>query len=398
MYLFGDVIDKEPPELPWRDVPMGEILQAGDEVYHTGPDGRYTWSPINNVWIGQPPISAGFRTRRPPPVAVVNCVRCGNPYSSFAHSCAPPPAPSEPTAPTQCDECGLPLAPDGCHLSHNEEDSLSCVHCSVVKERDRLKEEVVHLKANNRYQRGYHDGEDAVRRMLAETTAALDAAHSRIHYIDDHKDCVFCDSKRQPPGGDDPMCRLCALEANAIAPVAHSQSAVGFKPSDLAIIGRECHACHGNGVVVGEQSAAACGECGLPLAPDGFPPGPDGEESMCCYHCAVVRERDHLNQQINILHRRIAENPPPSPSAACGWRPIESAPRDGTVILLGNEYGTWYGRYYPVYPSGYKPENPWFSLMINHCHMDRATITPTHWQPRPPAPDAERVSVREEVR
>ena len=68
------------------------------------------------------------------------------------------------------------------------------------------------------------------------------------------------------------------------------------------------------------------------------------------------------------------------------WLPIESAPRDGTVIQLGNEHGAWFGHWEPVYQSGFKPKNPWFSLMLNHEHMGRVITIPTHWMPLPASP------------
>lgn len=71
-----------------------------------------------------------------------------------------------------------------------------------------------------------------------------------------------------------------------------------------------------------------------------------------------------------------------------GWMPIESAPKDGTVILLCSPAGTWVAKYKRVYYSGALRENPWFSLMLNHVHM--ADILgweiPTHWMPLPPPP------------
>ena len=56
-------------------------------------------------------------------------------------------------------------------------------------------------------------------RLTVELTAAraeLAKAHRRIHG-DDSEDCVFCASKKQTPGGDDPQCCLCALEAELAA-------------------------------------------------------------------------------------------------------------------------------------------------------------------------------------
>lgn len=69
------------------------------------------------------------------------------------------------------------------------------------------------------------------------------------------------------------------------------------------------------------------------------------------------------------------------------WQPIETAPKDGTAILLSNERGAWMAKYDPVYPSGYRPENPWFSLMLNHDHMRKGKpYAPTHWMPLPTPP------------
>lgn len=70
------------------------------------------------------------------------------------------------------------------------------------------------------------------------------------------------------------------------------------------------------------------------------------------------------------------------------WRPIETAPKDGTVILVCNDHGTWAARYVDVYQSGYVPEHKWHSLMLNHKHMigPYPSLIPTHWQPLPTPP------------
>ena len=69
-----------------------------------------------------------------------------------------------------------------------------------------------------------------------------------------------------------------------------------------------------------------------------------------------------------------------------GWQPIETAPKDGTAIMLGARWGAWIGKYLPIYQSGYKPENPWSSLMLNHDHLSEKRYSPTHWMPLPAAP------------
>lgn len=58
-----------------------------------------------------------------------------------------------------------------------------------------------------------------------------------------------------------------------------------------------------------------------------------------------------------------------------GWQPIDSAPRDGTAVLLG-EYR----------------DGEWQWIFDDHwsvgadCWCD-ATLPPTHWRPLPPAPE-----------
>lgn len=68
-----------------------------------------------------------------------------------------------------------------------------------------------------------------------------------------------------------------------------------------------------------------------------------------------------------------------------GWQPISTAPKDGTCILVSNEYGSWIAKYVPEYQSGYRPAVPWMSMMLNHDHMRWGVraLVPTNWQPLP---------------
>lgn len=69
------------------------------------------------------------------------------------------------------------------------------------------------------------------------------------------------------------------------------------------------------------------------------------------------------------------------------WQPIETAPKDGTVVLVCNRYGTWVAKHQEVYQSGYRPENPWFVMMLNMKHMSNPpNYRPTHWMPLPEPP------------
>lgn len=92
-------------------------------------------------------------------------------------------------------------------------------------------------------------------------------------------------------------------------------------------------------------------------------------------------ERSH--EQDTPLYTR----PQPIPE---GWQPIETAPRDGTYILVSNGRGVWVARFKPVYQSGWKPASPWQSMMLNHDHIPSANrkVAPTIWMPLPAAPEA----------
>lgn len=75
------------------------------------------------------------------------------------------------------------------------------------------------------------------------------------------------------------------------------------------------------------------------------------------------------------------------------WQPIETAPKDGTYVLVGNDDGVWVASYCATYQSGFRPPNPWLSLFLNHTHIKRKegqhrNSVPTHWMPLPEAPNA----------
>ena len=67
------------------------------------------------------------------------------------------------------------------------------------------------------------------------------------------------------------------------------------------------------------------------------------------------------------------------------WLPIETAPKDGTVILLCNRAGVFIGIHRAVYTSVYRPKDPWHSLLLNRQHMseDGRYEPPTQWMPLP---------------
>ena len=74
------------------------------------------------------------------------------------------------------------------------------------------------------------------------------------------------------------------------------------------------------------------------------------------------------------------------------WQPIETAPKDGkTYFLATNGCGVWVAHWAPIAVSGYRFEQPWRSVMLNHWHISdevRRYQPPTHWAPLPEPPQA----------
>lgn len=78
-----------------------------------------------------------------------------------------------------------------------------------------------------------------------------------------------------------------------------------------------------------------------------------------------------------------------------GWRPIETAPRDGTTVLL---WGIWAGEINGLsnWPTidigewrGGKSDflgDDWWQLVTGDAYA--AWMRPTHWRPLPPPPEA----------
>jgi hypothetical protein len=73
----------------------------------------------------------------------------------------------------------------------------------------------------------------------------------------------------------------------------------------------------------------------------------------------------------------------PPPQAVPAWQPIESAPKDGTIVLLHGGRTTTAGSYQPN-----NKKYPW--VFLEDCGPDRVNQWeekgPTHWMPLPAAP------------
>lgn len=87
-----------------------------------------------------------------------------------------------------------------------------------------------------------------------------------------------------------------------------------------------------------------------------------------------------------------------------GWQPIESAPKDGRILLLGyfNSHGNWRtirGRWYSqeqideewedcdCFPAG------WYEEAVEAEDVNCWPTDPTHWMPVPKPPEGDAVSV-----
>lgn len=75
---------------------------------------------------------------------------------------------------------------------------------------------------------------------------------------------------------------------------------------------------------------------------------------------------------------------------APGWLPIESAPKDGTYVLLWEQYGTnpfvgyWWRDRWSVSHEHVDAEGGWDGANV----VDAISMPVTHWMPLPAAPDA----------
>jgi len=70
------------------------------------------------------------------------------------------------------------------------------------------------------------------------------------------------------------------------------------------------------------------------------------------------------------------------------WQPIETAPKDGSYVLIANMHGAWVAKWHPIFVSGFRPSTPWASMMLNHDHIEKTGRydPPKHWMPLPAPP------------
>ena len=69
------------------------------------------------------------------------------------------------------------------------------------------------------------------------------------------------------------------------------------------------------------------------------------------------------------------------------WQPIETAPKDGTRVLLTEEWGVVIGRWCEEAQLGLCEEGPgWQVFECDDCWYSVAAENPTHWMPLPAPP------------
>ena len=67
----------------------------------------------------------------------------------------------------------------------------------------------------------------------------------------------------------------------------------------------------------------------------------------------------------------------------CQWRPIDTAPKDGTPIIL---YGRHTKTRWPIVAVGYFDRRDEYGHFGSWCLLVDAFIEPTHWLPIPSPP------------
>ena len=78
----------------------------------------------------------------------------------------------------------------------------------------------------------------------------------------------------------------------------------------------------------------------------------------------------------------------PQPAVAAGWQSIETAPKDGSYLLLWEQYsdapfvGYWSGGSWSVSHEHVDAEGGWDGANV----VDALSMPITHWMPLPPAP------------
>lgn len=198
------------------------------------------------------------------------------------------------------------------------------------------------------------------------------------------------------------------MTTKLIAASAYQASAVGKNHSNLLeLIDAYAEARHAGGChTYNTKTAEARANVAASLAANA------GSEPVAIYHGRCVIDcgaHGHLDMELLKMipaGSKLYTHPSPPEGMVGGWMPIETAPKDGTEILLHApacdyegayvQARTTYGRWRaPIdtprikYQDGFAPEPEWEDFEPFWASWDGGFTEehpPTHWMPLPPPP------------
>jgi len=216
---------------------------------------------------------------------------------------------------------------------------------------------------------------------LRKVVKAYDVAHGAGHIMHDaylEAKCALANQAALPPSSGQSLerddCQICC------------GSKGGVRGNENMVSGIICcDFCHADGSAQRladssgwEAGAEAMREAAANHARAQFDDRPRSPDSMDFVDGYDRATRD-AEQRIRALPL-----PPPSPSNSSGWQPIETAPRDGTEVILWDGafrmIGHWTG-------DQKDPECSPDGWVRDFC--TDPMHEPTHWQPLPPPPSKE---------
>ena len=104
---------------------------------------------------------------------------------------------------------------------------------------------------------------------------------------------------------------------------------------------------------------------------------------------AVMADAANALDAYDKTMQRIAEAPSPTPPAGDGWEPIETAPKDGTTILVWSQLygGVAVLAYWDSDKYAKTPKPFWATSSQRYVGKTaERKFPPTHWRPLPPPP------------
>jgi hypothetical protein len=95
-------------------------------------------------------------------------------------------------------------------------------------------------------------------------------------------------------------------------------------------------------------------------------------------------------------YRRVPLEPSAPTASAQGWQPIETAPKDGTEVMLhgpeGLDVAEWHAETEDEFESGVIVAPGFDAGFFGRIYAAGCTEDPTHWQPLPPPPHPQAIT------